>query len=180
MPNKTTVMLDRRHRAGSILLVLFVAGCGSPHTGSSSTKSRFYEQCRDVGTMMERCVTDKEVVLENHKQPASAVEGGHTGLWHNKCSFVCNVHCTDERIGQFMQSFRAELRKAAQQAGAELTVEGEGSAQGSQQLGMFEIEYALGTAHGEVTVNVDAGKAEPDKPGTKVYKLVVKTDEWVH
>ena len=179
MSNKTTVMLDRLHRAGSILLVLFVAGCASPHTGSSSTKSRFYEECLDVGKVMARCVTDKEVVLENHEKPVSAMSGGRTGLWHNKCTFRCDVHCNAERIGQFIQSFRAELRKAAQQAGAELIVEGEGGS-AANGIRSFEIEYALGTAHGELTASVDDGKADPAKPGTSVYILVFTTNEWVH
>ena len=46
-------------------------------------------------------------------------------------------------------------------------------------FGAFTIEYTAGSAHGQVTANVGAGKASPDKSGVKTYSLATKIEEWV-
>jgi len=163
--------------AASILLVFLVVGCAISNRASPLTKSRFFSQCLNLGTVMDMIVPDKEVVLENNKTPASVSETA-AQQWRNSCTFVCGVRCNQERIDKFMQSLRTELRKMAQQAGAEIGMEDEGAELG--YLGEFGFEYAVGNAHGVVKANVDAGKTDPDKPGAKAYKLVVDVDEWVH
>ena len=111
--------------------------------------------------------------------PQGSLEGnGGHGRLHHFCNFACDVRCSQDGIGKFMQSLRAALRKMAQQTGAEIDEEVEGKAI-EGYLGGFEIEYTAGRAHGKVTANVTGGKPGSDKPDVKIYSVVTKIEESV-
>jgi hypothetical protein len=160
----------------ALVAVTFLAGCKASKA-PPPVKSAFYSACRDWTTLLDKSVRGNDVVLEN-KPPPSLDERVVGRRLHHTSSTSRHVSGTRDGIDKFMRALRTELKNVAQQTGVRIDVEGGGVAVDGH-LGGFDLEYTAGTAFGMVRVELDAGKAHPNKGGVKVHKLSVQIEEWV-
>lgn len=172
--------LPRLRPAVSVVLLAILAGCDlrgpQPQPQPQLTKSQFFVKCSDWPALIDRCAADKDAVVEI-KVPGSEA-GIHGRRMHHYTSCYCRVRATLEGVGKLADSLKTEVNKVVQQLGVEIDEESMSKAS-EGGFGSYEFEYTLGNAHGRVTITVDGGKTDPDKPGSKTYSLTTKIEEWV-
>lgn len=170
--------LPRLYPVASVVSIVSFAGCElhAPSPSGPLAKSHFYEKCSDWPALIDRCAADKDTVVEL-KAPGSGT-GIHGRRMHHYASYYCRVHATAEGVGKLADSLKNEVSQLVQQLNVEIDEESMSKATGGD-FGSYEFEYTLRNAHGRVTITVDDGKSEPDKPGRKTYPLTTKIEEWV-
>jgi hypothetical protein len=155
---------------------LLGSGCMFAKPAATSTPSAFYNQMRDLVTIVERLAQENGCIAVEQRSAGEGAGSGQHG-WHGDRNFTHMLRGSPENANKFMQALRTELENAVRAGGA--TVDEESGGHGpNKSLAGFSFDYTTGTGHGQVEASILDGGTAGAKTETQRYELHIRIQEW--